>query len=111
MGIAAGALVLSLIILAMVQLTLRPIRQLTLGARRIAAGHYDERVEVRSSDEIGQLASEFNTMAEALRDRDAALARQSEELLRADRLATIGKLAAQITHEVRNPLSLSLIHI
>ncbi len=103
--IASAALLLSLLMLAVSQLTVRPIRRLREGARRIAAGHYDENVRVTSHDEIGQLAAEFNTMAEALRARDAELARQREELLRADRLATIGKLAAQITHEVRNPLS------
>jgi two-component system NtrC family sensor kinase len=103
--ITAGALVLSLVILFMIQRSLRPLRDLQAGARKIAAGHYGERVAVGSHDEIGQLALEFNTMAEALSARDAELARQREELLRADRLATIGKMAAQITHEVRNPLS------
>ncbi|MCB9727613.1 MAG: HAMP domain-containing protein [Deltaproteobacteria bacterium] len=103
--ITAGALVLSLVILFMIQRILSPLRDLREGARKIAAGHYDERVDVRSRDEIGQLGLEFNTMAEALSARDAELARQREELLRADRLATIGKMAAQITHEVRNPLS------
>lgn len=102
--IASAALVLSLLMLIISQLTLAPIRRLREGARRIATGHYDEVVQVRSGDEIGQLAAEFNGMAAALRQRDAALARQREELLRSDRLATIGKLAAQITHEVRNPL-------
>lgn len=103
--IATGALVLSLLMLVMSQLTLAPIRRLREGARRVAAGHYDEHVRVRSEDEIGQLAAEFNRMADALRERDQALERQREELLRADRLATIGRLAAQITHEVRNPLA------
>ncbi len=103
--IATGALVLSLLMLVMSQLTLAPIRRLREGARRVAAGNYDEHVRVRSDDEIGQLAAEFNRMADALRERDQTLARQREELLRADRLATIGRLAAQITHEVRNPLA------
>ena len=103
--IASGAMLLSLVILLMIQLTLAPIKRLREGARRIASGAFDERVPSGSTDEIGQLASEFNTMAEALSARDRELARQREELLRADRLATIGKMAAQITHEVRNPLS------
>ena len=89
--IAAGALLLSLLILVWSHLILRPIRELHEGARRIAAGHYDETVRVRSADEIGQLAAEFNTMATALRMRDEKLARQRVELLRADRLATIGE--------------------
>ena len=96
--IGACALGLSLLMLLMVQLTLRPIRFVREAARRIASGNYEERVVVRDTDEIGQLAEEFNTMGEALRIRDAALALQREELLRADRLATIGKMAAQVTH-------------
>jgi two-component system NtrC family sensor kinase len=102
--IASVATLLSLVILLMIQLTLAPIRRLREGARRIASGAFDERVPAGSRDEVGQLASEFNTMAEALSARDRELARQREELLRSDRLATIGKMAAQITHEVRNPL-------
>lgn len=103
--IASGALLLSIVMLVVAQLTLRPIRALREGAQKIAAGHYDERVRVSSKDEIGQLAVEFNTMAERLDARDRALAQKQTELLRAERLAVIGKLAAQITHEVRNPLS------
>lgn len=103
--VAAGALLVSLLMLLMSHLTLRPIRRLREGVRRIADGSYDDEIRVRGQNEIGQLAVEFNSMASALRARDAELARQREELLRADRLATIGKLAAQITHEVRNPLS------
>ena len=103
--IASGALLLSIVMLVVAQLTLRPIRALREGARKIAAGHYDERVRVSSADEIGQLAVEFNTMAERLDARDRALAQKQAELIRAERLAVIGKLAAQITHEVRNPLS------
>lgn len=103
--IASGALLLSLAMLWITLRTLRPIQRLRAGARRIAAGDYQERVSVSSRDEIGQLALEFNTMAESLQNRDAELERQREALLRAERLAIIGKLAAQITHEVRNPLS------
>lgn len=103
--IAGVATVLSLFILLMMQLTLKPIRALREGAQRIASGAFDERVVVRSDDEVGQLAEEFNTMANALLMRDGKLAAQRQELMRADRLITIGKMASQITHEVRNPLS------
>jgi signal transduction histidine kinase len=101
----AGALVVSLLMLLVSHLTLAPIRKLRASARRIAEGHLDEEVEIGSHDELGQLGLEFNTMARALRARDLELERQREELLRRERLATIGKLAAQITHEIRNPLS------
>lgn len=103
--ITAGALLVSIVILVVALLTLRPIRQLREGARNVAAGDYAERVKVQSSDEIGQLAEEFNRMAASLEDRDKALADKQQELLQAERLAAVGRLAAQITHEVRNPLS------
>ncbi len=103
--ISAGALIISIVILFIAQLTLRPIRSLREGARKIAAGNYAERVAVQSSDEIGQLAEEFNRMAASLEERDKALAEKQRELLQAERLAAVGRLAAQITHEVRNPLS------
>jgi len=103
--ITVGALLVSIAILFVAQLTLRPIRKLREGARNIAAGNYTERVTVQSSDEIGQLAEEFNRMAASLEERDKALADKQQELLQAERLAAVGRLAAQITHEVRNPLS------
>jgi two-component system NtrC family sensor kinase len=97
---------LSLLILFMIQRSLRPLRDLREPApARSPPATTASASAVGSHDEIGQLALEFNTMAEALSARDAELERQREELLRADRLATIGKMAAQITHEVRNPLS------
>jgi two-component system NtrC family sensor kinase len=58
-----------------------------------------------SEDEIGVLAREFNAMAGSLRERDRQLLEQRERLLREQRLAAIGKVSAQITHEIRNPLS------
>lgn len=103
--IAGLALLVSVGMLAMALVTLRPIRKLRAGAQRIAAGDYAERVEVGSADEIGQLAAEFNRMADSLQQRDLALADKQRELVEAERLAAVGRLAAQITHEVRNPLS------
>ena len=103
--IASAALLVSIVMLIIAQLTLAPIRRLGEGARRIAAGDYAHRVDVKSGDEIGLLAVEFNTMAAALEERDRALSDKQTELLRNERLAVIGRLAAQITHEVRNPLS------
>ncbi|HTP52550.1 MAG TPA: ATP-binding protein [Anaeromyxobacteraceae bacterium] len=77
---------------------LAPIRTLTDGVKAVAAGDLTRQVEVRTSDEIGVLAREFNTMA-------ASLERQRRELLRAERLAAVGRISAQITHEIRNPLN------
>ncbi len=105
MVIGGAALGVSLLMLIMIQLSLRPLGFLRDGVRHIAAGDYSDRVSVRSRDEIGALAGEFNTMAAALEARDEALREQREALVRSERLAMVGKMAAQITHEIRNPLS------
>jgi two-component system, NtrC family, sensor kinase len=78
--------------------TLRPLQELRLKARRIASGDYGKRIGIYSRDEIGDLAREFDGMAWALQERE-------QRLIRSERLATVGKVAAQITHEIRNPLS------
>jgi two-component system, NtrC family, sensor kinase len=85
-------------VLALAQRALAPLRRLAASAKLLARGDLKQRVEVTSSDEIGTLAGEFNAMAAALEERE-------QRLLRSERLAAIGKIAAQITHEVRNPLS------
>ncbi len=102
--LTAVALLISLSALLISHFTLAPIRQLREGVQRIAEGDYGRRVNVATQDEIGQLAGEFNRMVESLAERDRQLARQREALLRTERLATIGKMSAHITHEIRNPL-------
>jgi signal transduction histidine kinase len=74
------------------------LRTLAERAKEIARGDYKQRVDASSPDEIGALGREFNAMAAALDERE-------QRLIRSERLAAVGKIAAQITHEVRNPLS------
>lgn len=88
-------------------LTLRPLRQLTQKVRDLARGDWSQRVEIdgaQRSDEVSQLAAEFNQMAAALEERE-------RRLLRGERLAAAGQLAAQITHEIRNPLSAVALNV
>jgi len=66
-----------------------PIRDMTAASQRIANGHYDERVNSRGSDELGQLADRFNQMAEQLE--------QVESMRR--------RLIGDVTHELRTPLT------
>jgi signal transduction histidine kinase len=78
--------------------TLRPLRVLREHARHIAGGDYARRTGIVSRDEIGDLAREFNAMAAAIEERE-------HRLIRSERLATVGRMAAHITHEIRNPLA------
>jgi signal transduction histidine kinase len=80
------------------QRLLAPIQTLTEGVKAVAAGDLSRQVAVEREDEIGLLAREFNAMA-------ASLDRQQAALRRAERLAAVGRISAQITHEIRNPLN------
>src|SRR5690606_9145424 len=64
-SIVVGILALLLGLLLFRQIV-APIRAVTAAARRIATGHLNQRVPVRSRDEVGQLAETFNQMADAL---------------------------------------------
>jgi len=65
-------------------LTLQPIGRLTAQVQRLAAGEASPRVDVRSRDEVGVLAREFNSMAEAVAERDRRLSERADAL---DRLS------------------------
>ena len=105
LSVATGtALFIALLVMVWIAFTLRPLSRLQEGVRQVARGRFVA-VPIESNDEIGQLADEFNRMGVSLSERDRLLAIQREELLRSERLATIGKMSSQITHEIRNPLS------
>jgi signal transduction histidine kinase len=100
MALALGGLGLFVAALAVafVWRILRPLQVLRSRAREIAGGEYARRTGVSSRDEIGDLARELDAMAAALEEREL-------RLIRSERMATVGRMAAQITHEVRNPLA------
>lgn len=75
----------------------RPIEELAAGAREVGSGHWQARVDVRSRDEIGQLAAAFNEMTRQL-------AEQRERLVQTERVAAWRELARRLAHELKNPL-------
>jgi two-component system NtrC family sensor kinase len=88
---------------------LSPIGELIAGVQQLSSGDFSRRVDVRGEGEVALLAGEFNKMAERLASREERLKSQEQALVRSERLAAIGRMSSQITHEVRNPLnSLSL---
>ncbi len=110
--LALVALVAGMMMLALAVIALRPIARMTEQVQRIGAGQYEQRIEVTSRDELGLLAERINAMSDAIRQRDEDLRRRAEaelkqqdRLARAERLAWVGQMLAQITHEVRNPLN------
>jgi signal transduction histidine kinase len=88
----------------------RPIKELAIAARSVAGGDFDVRVSTSRSDEMGTLASAFNEMTGRL-----GRARELEtQLHQAEKGAVVGRLAAAIAHEIRNPLNyinLTLDHL
>ncbi len=77
---------------------LKPIRQLDEAAALIAEQKYETRVPEGDDDELGRLAHTFNTMSRSIQDA-------REELIRQERISTIGRLSSSIVHDLRNPLA------
>ncbi len=75
----------------------RPVVSLAEAARRVAAGDLGAKVEVESSDELGELAASFNRMTEDL-------LHQKDRTLQAERVAAWRELARRLAHELKNPL-------
>jgi two-component system NtrC family sensor kinase len=97
-GLSLLAIIVGLLATAVAARSLRPIATLTEGVSRIGRGDYSAQVGFKGEDEIAVLARAFDAMASSLKEREA-------QLLQAERLAAMGRVAAQISHEVRNPLS------
>jgi two-component system NtrC family sensor kinase len=100
----------------------RPIRELIAGTRRVSSGDLDFRIPVRSHDELGALASSFNkmthdlssanaevltwahTLEDRVRHKSQELERAYSSLVASEKMASLGKLAATVAHEINNPL-------
>ena len=86
-----------------------PIRQLQAGVHRVHGGDFGHPIALESGDELQELADEFNAMTARLAAIYADLARQvnerSRQLVRSERMVSVGFLAAGVAHEINNPLA------
>jgi len=91
----------------------KPISQLIAGIKHIASGNLDTRIDIRSKDEISQLAQAFNQMAVDLKKAQQEVIQQAEtkvelerSLRQSEKLAAIGQLASGLAHEIGTPLNI-----
>jgi two-component system, NtrC family, sensor kinase len=100
-----------------------PIHALKAGTERLTHGDLGYQIEVASGDEVGELAHSFNEMSNQLRnardeitawnrtledrvlEKTSELKKAAERMLHVEKMATIGKMAAVVAHEINNPLS------
>jgi signal transduction histidine kinase len=75
-----------------------PLRRLLVQTEKLARGHYDARVEVKSRDEIALLADAFNRLG-------ADLQETNRRLVEAEKSAAFKEMARQVAHEIKNPLT------
>jgi len=77
---------------------LEPVKRLDRAAGEVIKRNYSYRVPVETRDELGRLAQTFNAMCDSIQNA-------REELIRQERIATIGRLSSSIVHDLRNPLA------
>jgi two-component system, NtrC family, sensor kinase len=86
---------------------LRPVRDLVTATQQIAAGDLNQEIPIHSGDELGDLTRSFNRMVKNL-------IRTQNELVRSEKLISVGRLSAGMAHEIRNPLNAmkgAVVHI
>ena len=121
MGLIAFCMLFALMLVAVLwvsfqSLVAKPFRILLDGSRLVAAGQYGHRIDLGTTDELSELADAMNSMSTRFRDvydrqqtANADLDRQvkerTREVIRSEQLASVGHLAAGVSHEINNPLA------
>ncbi len=110
--LATGLLSIGVVMIAGVRWIASPLAALTEKMKRVGKGDFSSDLEIHSNDELGQLAVAVNQMCDHLRQQQRTIERETnqrieaiEQLRHADRLKTVGQLAAGFAHEVGTPLN------
>ena len=104
LAFADALLVVGLGFFVLTRLVVRPLQAMQLATARVSAGDWDHRVQTEGPREVVALASALNQMT-------ASLASQREQLIRTEKLASVGQLAAGVAHEIGNPLAAVLGYV
>jgi len=98
-------LMLGLGIFLVNRLAVRPIRNLAQATERVAEGDLSARVKVAGANEISTLAISFNRMVDRIREAQERLLASQQQMVQSEKLASVGRMAAGLAHELGNPLS------
>ncbi|MDQ3555894.1 MAG: ATP-binding protein, partial [Gemmatimonadota bacterium] len=104
-GIGLAALVLALLLAGFAaRIVARPAQILAEASIQLARGDFRAPLPANSGDEIGQLTVAFGEMRSAIAEREVRLRSAQAELIHREKLAAMGRLVAQLSHEINNPI-------